>query len=69
MIRVEEKLNSIVLRNTREADINYVVDFEQRPDNAIYVGQWTKEQHLNSLYQEDILHLIVEDKKALVERL
>lgn len=62
MIQIEEKLNSIVLRNTREADINYVVDFEQRPDNALYVGQWTKEQHLNSIYQEDILHLIVEDK-------
>jgi RimJ/RimL family protein N-acetyltransferase len=62
MIRVEEKLKSIVLRNTREADINYVVDVEQRPDNALYVGQWTKEQHLNSLYQEDILHLIIEDK-------
>lgn len=61
MVRVEEKLNNIVLRNTREADINYVVDFEQRPDNALFVGQWTKEQHLNSLYQEDILHLLVED--------
>ena len=62
MIRIEENLNSIVLRNTHEADINYVIDLEQRPDNALYVGQWTKEQHLNSLYQEDILHLIVEDK-------
>ncbi|MFT4144453.1 MAG: GNAT family protein [Mobilitalea sp.] len=61
MVRVEEKLKNIVLRNTREADINYVADFKQRPDNALYVGQWTKEQHLNSLYQEDILHLIVED--------
>ncbi len=62
MIQVEDKLYNIVLRNTREADMNYVVEVEQRPDNAIYVGQWTQEQHLNSLYQEDILHLIVEDK-------
>ena len=62
MIQVEEKGQSILLRNTCEADINYVIDFEQRPDNALYVGQWTKEQHLDSLYQEDILHIIVEDK-------
>lgn len=61
MIQVEEKLKNILIRNTREADIDYVIDFEQRPDNALYVGQWTKEQHINSLYQEDVLHLIVED--------
>lgn len=62
MIAIDEKNEHITLRNTTEHDLNYVVNLEQRPDNGLYVGQWTKEQHLNSLYEDDILHLVVEDK-------
>ncbi len=62
MIKIEEITKRILLRNTHEIDINHVLDFEQRSDNKPFVGQWTREQHLLSLYQEDILHLIVEDR-------
>jgi len=62
MKHAEEKSDFVILRNTREDDLDFVVDFEQEPDNAQYVGQWTKEQHRNALFQEDILYLIVEEK-------
>jgi RimJ/RimL family protein N-acetyltransferase len=59
---VQLKSDLIVLRNTKECDLDFVIDCEREPNNSKYVGQWTKEQHRNALVQEDILHLIVEDK-------
>lgn len=61
---INEKSDFIILRNTKENDLDFVVDSEHQPDNAQYVGQWTKEQHRVSLFQEDILHLIVEEKST-----
>lgn len=58
----EEKSDFIILRNTLEEDLDFIVDAERQPDNAQYVGQWTKEQHRNALLEEDILHLVVQDK-------
>jgi hypothetical protein len=40
MIYVEEKLKYVVLRNTHEGDINFAAELEQRPNNALFVGQW-----------------------------
>lgn len=62
MRKIKEKSDLIILRNTQEDDLNFVVDCERKPENAQHVGQWTKEQHRSSLLQEDILHLIVEEK-------
>lgn len=64
MKEINEQSDFIILRNTQENDLDFVVDSERLPDNAQYVGQWTKEQHRNSLFQEDILHLIVEEKST-----
>ncbi|MCC5912558.1 MAG: GNAT family N-acetyltransferase [Clostridiaceae bacterium] len=62
MKHIREEFNSIILRNTQEEDLDFVVNCEQETENAQYVGQWTKEQHRKVLLQEDILHLIVEEK-------
>jgi diamine N-acetyltransferase len=62
MKHVEEKSDSVILRNTREDDLDFVINSEGESNNAQYVGQWTKEQHRNALFQADILHLIVEEK-------
>lgn len=61
-MRSRNEQSSIVLRNTQENDLDFVINAEQEPSNAQYVGQWTKEQHKKALFNEDILHLIVEDK-------
>lgn len=58
----EEKSYLVNLRKTREEDLDFVLCSEREPDNAQYVGQWTNEQHRNALFQDDILHLIVEEK-------
>ncbi|KUO71030.1 MAG: acetyltransferase [Clostridia bacterium BRH_c25] len=62
MKSVNEQSDYIVIRNTEESDLDFVINAEQEPSNAQYVGQWTKEQHRESLSQEDILHLLVEGK-------
>ncbi|WP_160680554.1 GNAT family protein [Clostridium sp. C8-1-8] len=62
MKKILKESDLIILRTTIEADLDFVITAEKEPYNAQFVGQWTKEQHKASLMQEDILHLIVEDK-------
>lgn len=61
---IKEESDFLILRKTEEKDLDFVFDAEQESDAAQFVGQWTKEQHKDSLQQEDILHLIVEDKNT-----
>lgn len=63
-MRVDVELNSIRIRNTQESDLDFVIHSERDPYNSQFVNQWTKEEHKNSLFQEDILHVIVEDTAA-----
>ena len=58
-----EKSNRVILRYTQKEDINFVLKAEQDSDNSPYVGQWTKEEHLKSLLNTDIIHLIIDDFK------
>ena len=64
MRAIKEESDFIILKNTKENDLDLVVEWEHKPDNAQYVGQWTKEQHRASLVEEDILHLTVEEKNT-----
>lgn len=56
-----EETCSIILRNTQETDLDFVVGLERKPENALYVGQWTKDRHLQALADSDISHLIIEE--------
>lgn len=58
------KSDIITLRKTGEDDLQFVISAEREQDNAQYVGQWTREQHMKALENEDILHLIVEDSNT-----
>lgn len=63
---IEKTLNkseTLILRLTEISDIDFVLNAEQEEENAQYVGQWTRDQHIESLSNEDILHIIVEDIK------
>lgn len=64
MKRVFECSDLIIIRNTEEKDLDFVYDTEHKPDNAQYVGLWTKEQHMKALTQEDMLHLIIGNAKT-----
>lgn len=62
------KNEDIQLRKTEVEDLEFVIESERDYENAKFVGQWTKEEHLCSLDNEDILHLIIEKtdtKKAI----
>lgn len=62
--KINQKSNLIILRNTEESDLDFVVNTESESENAQYVLQWSKEQHKAALTNEDILHLVIEDKKT-----
>lgn len=52
---------NIILRKTKVEDLEFVINAERQKENAQYIGQWTKDQHTNSLVNKDILHLIIEE--------
>lgn len=62
MTHIVDESDQLIIRHTHKEDIDYVIAAERKEDNAQYVGQWTKEQHINALTQKDIMHLIIEDK-------
>ena len=61
MRSIIEKSGMITLRLTEENDLDFVISSEQEPDNAQFVGHWTKQQHLDALHNTDVLHIIIED--------
>lgn len=63
MGKVIEKSNGLVLRYTEEKDLDYIINAEKEPENLPYVGQWTREQHLRALSDEDVLHIVLEDNQ------
>jgi diamine N-acetyltransferase len=48
------------LRPTTAADLDWVLEAEGHPDNAPFVTQWTRQQHLATLDHPDTRPLIIE---------
>ncbi|WP_243136941.1 GNAT family N-acetyltransferase [Alkaliphilus serpentinus] len=63
-MKIYEVGDLIIIRNTKEDELDYVVEAEKKPENAQFVLQWTKEQHREALDQGDILHLIIAEKAS-----
>ncbi|NJO21189.1 MAG: GNAT family N-acetyltransferase [Spirulinaceae cyanobacterium RM2_2_10] len=55
-----KELNPIRLRATRAADLDFVQTAESAPENRMFVGQWTVDEHRLALLNSDISHQIVE---------
>lgn len=64
MGKVVKQSELITLRATENTDLEFVINAENETENAQYIGNWSKEQHLDSLSNSDILHLIIEDSKT-----
>lgn len=62
MKNILKKSEKITLRYTEIDDLDFVINAEQKKENAQYVDQWTKDEHITSLSNKDIIHLIIEDK-------
>ena len=56
--------DKILLRPTEVSDLSFVMKEEAAPANSSFVGQWSRERHIEALEDEDIKHLIIEDKKS-----
>ncbi|MDU1538304.1 MAG: GNAT family protein [Paeniclostridium sordellii] len=63
MKKVIKESDLIRLRLTQYEDLEFVIGAENESENAQYIGNWSKTQHLESLSNSDILHLIIEDSK------
>ena len=49
----------VALRPTALADLDFVLAAERQPDNALYVGQWSRERHEEAIASEDEAHFVV----------
>lgn len=52
----------INLRSSKKDDIDFIFDLESDIENSPFIIPWSKEKHLTSLYDDDLLYLIIEDK-------
>ncbi|MEK5450327.1 GNAT family N-acetyltransferase [Paenibacillus sp. FSL R7-0331] len=50
------------LRPAARQDLDFVLAAEQNELNCRYIGQWSREKHTAAITDEDMLHLIVQDK-------
>lgn len=53
---------SIVLRDTTEGDLAYVLSAEHDKDNGRFVTVWLEDQHRAALSDENSAHMIIEDE-------
>lgn len=51
--------DQITLFPTTMHDLDSVLRLEQHPENASFVGQWTREQHVAAMLDKNMAHLTV----------
>jgi ribosomal protein S18 acetylase RimI-like enzyme len=57
---------TIILRKTTADDLDFVLDAERHPDNALFVYQWSKIEHQCALDNKNICHFVVVNNDNLV---
>lgn len=61
MKNIIKESQRIILRLGSELDLDFILNAERQQENAMYVGQWRHEQHINALSQSDIIYIVIED--------
>lgn len=57
-------LTNIQLRNTKEADLPFVLQHENHEANKPFIRQWPLEMHQKALSDPNLHHMIAEDDKG-----
>ncbi len=50
----------ILLRPTRTEDVTWVVETEQQQENAVFIDQWSWQEHAGAIADSNIAHFIIE---------
>ncbi len=59
--------NLVKLRFTQNTELETILKIESDPEHAPDVGAWSHEEHEAALHNQDLLHLVIENKdKKLV---
>ncbi|NWJ48593.1 MAG: GNAT family N-acetyltransferase [Chloroflexi bacterium] len=56
-----DKVSNLRLRPTQESDLEFVLAAEQDENNSPYVGQWSRQQHLDTFSNPAFFHLVAEN--------
>jgi len=56
---------AIALRPTAEADLDFVLALERDPENTPFIGQWSRDEHLDAIARADREHWILLDDAGL----
>lgn len=56
--------NRLKFRKTEIRDLKIVCELEQDEDNAAFIIPWSAEKHKEAIGNEDILHLIIEERST-----
>jgi RimJ/RimL family protein N-acetyltransferase len=59
---------AIRLRRSTPADLDFVLAVEHHPDQKPFIGQWTREQHLETMARSDREHWIIEGAEDALPR-
>jgi len=59
-VRGSESVEDLLLRPTGSDDLDFVLALEHHPDQRPFIGQWTREQHLDAIARADREHWIIE---------
>ena len=51
-------------RESKKNDLNYIKKTESDPQNKPYIFQWSKKKHLETMGNDDNLHIIIEEKST-----
>jgi diamine N-acetyltransferase len=58
-------VGAVQLRPLIADDLDFVLPLEHRAGNRIYIGQWSREEHLASMAHADRQHLLIQSDDGL----
>jgi ribosomal protein S18 acetylase RimI-like enzyme len=54
----------VTRRPTRDEDLDFVLALESQPENARFVGQWSRDEHRDAMARPDREHWILADARS-----